>query len=106
MEEESLIILKELRDTLASLKNNDNSRLRPVLNGVIVSIILLIIGFGIAFVKLPYSNAQDLKDHIKDDAARWNTVDERLIQINENFKALKPSLKENTYITPIRQINE
>lgn len=98
--------LKELLKSInAKLDNQPSANIKQVMNGLIISIIMMIIAGGIAFVKIPYSNAQALQNHIKDDRIKWNQVDNEFKKINENFKSIKPHLPENTHIIEIQEID-
>ena len=115
MENETLEILKELRDNIKSLKSQETNAWHK--HPIFISIITLVIGaifMGISgWATIPSenkvaieANKQLIKDHVKDDQVKWDRLDARLSTINDNFEFIHDVIQVKPSLSTIKPIGD
>ena len=92
MEEESLDILRDLRDSFKLAKKQEVWHKHPVF----ISVVTLLIGMFIVsltgYATLPSDNKRAIENHIRDDKIKWNATNVNTDWANSNFRVISDEL--------------
>lgn len=88
MENEDVILLKEIRDEFKAMRRAEPVWIKQVLIGVAIGLVMLTVGSVMAYVKLPIANAREIENHKKDDEAKWQQHNSSIYIQNENDRKL------------------